>query len=242
MAFKKFLVASDVHGGEQDPAANKVLFEFQKVWKPEIKVCAGDLWDFAALRKKASEEERRTSMRDDYYAGLDWFLRFQPTHFLRGNHDERLWDLREDNRGPLSDYAAECIKGFETELKKAKCWMLPYERRLGMLEIGKLRILHGFYAGVNAARRSAQTWGSCLVGHAHSVQMASIEGPENRVGRVIGCLCNLDMKFQRANPSSLLHRHGFAYGVIDDRKGTYQVHQAEKVGDKWILPSGFKEY
>ncbi len=242
MAFKSFIIASDIHGIEQDPAANKVLFDFMKLWKPDIRICNGDLWDFAALRKKASEEERRTSLREDYYAGLSWFEQFDPHFFNQGNHCVRLWDLQAANCGPMSDLATICINEFDGIRKKMKCKMLPYDRRGGILEIGKLRVLHGFYCGVNAARRSAQVWGSCVVGHGHSIQLAAIEGPENRVGRMIGCLCNLDMPFQRANPASLLHRHGFAYGVIDDRKGTYQVHQAEKVGDKWLLPTGFKEY
>lgn len=242
MAYKRFLIAGDIHGIEQDEAANKVLFDFKKLWKPQISICNGDLWDFAALRKKASEEERRTSLRADYDAGLDWFLKFQPDYFNRGNHDERIWDLQAENRGPISDLATKCIEEFEVVRKKVKCEMLPYDRRHGILEIGKLRVLHGFYCGVNASRKSAQVWGSCVVSHGHTVQLAAIEGPENRVGRMIGCLCSLDMKFQRANVGSLLHRHGFAYGVIEDKTGFYQVHQAEKVGDKWILPTSFKEY
>jgi len=240
--FQRFIVASDIHGDEQDVAANKVLFEFKEVWKPDVSICAGDLWNFAALRKKASEEEKRTSLKADYKAGLQWFEKFQADHFLRGNHCERLWDLREENKGPISDFAANLIADFEKVRKSIGTKMFPYDIRDGVLEIGKLRVLHGFYCGINAARRSAQVWGSCLVGHGHTTQIAAIEGPENRVGRMIGCLCHLNMKFLRAQPSSLLHRHGFAYGIIDKKKGTYQTHQAEQVGDKWILPSSFKEY
>lgn len=240
--FSRFLIASDIHGDEQDKAANKVLFDFKEVWKPDISICNGDLWNFAALRKKANEEEKRTSLREDYYAGKEWFERFQPDYFNRGNHCERLWDLREENKGPLSDFAATLIADFEVLRQSIGTRMLPYDIREGILEIGKLTVLHGFYCGINAARRSAQVWGSCVVGHGHTIQSATIEGRENRVGRMIGCLCRLNMPFMRAQPSSLLHQHGFAYGIINKKTGIYQIHQAEKVGNKWMLPSSFKEY
>lgn len=239
--FKPFIVASDIHGNEQDKDANKVLFEFKKTWKPKISICAGDLWNFAALRKKASDEEKRTSIKEDYEAGKEWFETFQPDEYLRGNHCERMWDLRDENRGPMSDFAANIIADFETTRKLIGCKMRPYDVRKGILDIGKLRILHGFYCGQNAAHRSAQAWGSCLVGHGHTIQMATVLGPENRVGRMIGCLCSLEMKFLRAQPSSLLHQHGFAYGLINMKSGMYQVHQAEKINGKWLLPSSFKE-
>lgn len=237
MAWKRFVYASDIHGDKQDAKANKVLFSFLKTWKPEIRVCGGDLWDFRPLRRGADADERRESMRTDFEAGKQWLEKFQATHFLRGNHDERLWDLAERGDGVLSDYAVSGLGEVAGLMKSLKCRMLPYDRRFGVLRIGKLKMIHGFAFGVNAARRQAQTYGSVLMGHAHGIQHVSIEGLENRVGRMCGCLCDLDMEFERARIASLVHRHGFAYGVVHETTGLYHVWQAEDINGTWVLPS-----
>ena len=136
-----------------------------------------------------------------------------------------------------SEYANSLVTEVSDKLAAMKTRMLPYDRRHGVLEIGKLRVLHGFAHGVNAARRHAQAYGSCFAGHVHSIQSASIEGLDNRVGRVIGCLCLLDMDYSRATMASLVHRHGFAYGVINRRSGEYHSWQAESINGTWVFPS-----
>jgi hypothetical protein len=39
----------------------------------------------------------------------------------------------------------------------------------------------------------------------------------------------------------LRHAHGWAYGVIDEATGQYNVWQAEQIGGKWMLPSNIVE-
>lgn len=236
MSFKKFIVGFDVHGASQDVKANEAFFKFVDIWKPDIRVCGGDLFDFRPLRKKASVEERGESMQADYDAGKGWLERFEATHYLRGNHCERLWDLSQNGDGVLRDYANKGINEIEKLCKSLKCRMYPYDRREGMLKLGKLNVVHGFVAGVNAAKRTAQAYGSVLMGHGHGIQHVSIEGIENRMGRMCGCLCKLDMDYVRASLASLIWRHGWAYGVISD-SGLYHVWQAEDIKGTWILPS-----
>lgn len=237
----KFVVFSDNHGDMVHPGAKRVVKSFLKSWQPSIRIHAGDNWDFRPLRRKASDEERRELMRSDFDAGMDFLKLMQPTHFLRGNHDERLWDLAKDHNGILSEYAGTLVEEASVLLKSMKTKMLPYDKRAGVLEIGKLKVIHGYAHGVNAARRSALAYGSVLMGHAHSIQSSSIEGLENRVGRIIGCLCVLDMEYSRATMASLVHRHGFAYGVIDRKTGEYHVSQAESINGTWIVPTDMKE-
>lgn len=241
MGWDNFVVAADNHGDMQDLEAVGKFQNFLGLWKPSIRVHAGDNFDLRAIRRGAGEEEKREAMKADFDAGTEFVKMMRPTHFLRGNHDERLWDLAKAKRGFTSDYAEERISEFEKLLRKLRCKMLPYDKRAGVLEIGKLRVIHGYAHGVNAARRSAQAYGSVLLGHAHSIQSSSIEGLDNRVGRIIGCLCRLNMEYSRATMASLVHRHGFAYGVIHSKTGLYQVWQAESINGKWLLPSDIKE-
>ena len=191
MSFAKFVFASDPHGDMQDTAANDALFRFIDVWKPKLRVFGGDLWDFRPLRRKACEDEQRESMVKDYEAGIAWLKRFRPNYFLRGNHDERLWELAEKDNGIKSDYAAQGVAKIEALVASMRCKMLPYHNRDGILRIGHLKMLHGFHAGINAARQTALVYGSCLFGHVHTIDEHSIPGLERRVARSVGCLCKL---------------------------------------------------
>lgn len=241
MSFTKFIFATDVHGDQQDPKANDALFSFIELWKPKRRVFGGDLWDFRPLRRKANEDERRESMARDYDAGIEWLNRFKPHVFLRGNHDERLWDLAAKNKGVESDYAMSGVIEIITRTQKMKCEMLPYHNRAGVYRIGHLKMLHGFSSGINAARATALVYGSCLFGHVHTIDEHSIPGLDRRVARSVGCMCKLAMDYNVRTPSALRHSHGFAYGVINDRTGNYHTWQAEEVDGTWILPSDIVE-
>lgn len=236
--WKKFVFASDVHGSEQDPHANKALFKFLTDFKPDIRVMGGDLFDFAALRKKASEEERRISIREDFDAGMEWFDQFKATQFLEGNHDKRLRLLAEENRGPISDYGKVLHNTFMERCRKLKCETKLYDKRHGYVRIGNLKCLHGYAAGVGAARKMAQVYGACVFGHGHSIQQASVENLEDHTARMAGCLCKLDLPYVEASLGALMWRHGWAFGVISNKTGNYQMWQAEEIEGLIILPKG----
>lgn len=230
MSFRRFVFASDLHGDHHDPQAVKALHRFCKQWKPDIRVFGGDLWDFRAMRKAASEDEKRDSMLRDYADGLQFLRDFQPHYFLRGNHDERLWDLAQMDKGVLSDCAIRFTQEIEIETKKLRCRMLPYHKRDGVLKIGSLKMLHGYAVGIGAARKHAMTYGSCLFGHVHSIDHVTLERMDKTMARAVGCLARLDMDYNRAQIGSLRHAHGWAYGVVDERSGYFHVLQAERVG------------
>ncbi len=239
--WKRFICGSDLHGDRQDKKSCDAFFKFLKAWDPDTKIFAGDLWDFRPLRKKATDDEKREKMEKDFEAGMEWLKEFNPDHFIRGNHDERLWDLREADNGIRSEYAHKGIKEIEAEMKRMKCRMLPYHKRKGVLRIGHLKVLHGFSCGVFAARQTALIYGSCLFGHVHDVTEHSIPGLERRVARCMGCLCDLDMDYAARTPNTLRQANGWAYGVIHSGTGNYHVWQAERIGGTFMIPSDIVE-
>lgn len=236
-----FQVGFDIHGDMQDIAANKAFFDFAEVWKPKHRICGGDLWDFRCLRGKASEDERRESLAVDYQKGVEWLTKFQPQTFLRGNHCERLWLLAEKGVGIAADYAVKATQDVDKVLKKLKCTMLPYHNRLGVYDLGSLRVMHGFGSGIYTVRRMTQAYGSLIMGHLHTVDIVTVEGDHRRVGRICGALCRLDMEYAVRQVASLRWAHGWAYGVVNERTGSYQVWVAENIDGKWILPTGVRE-
>lgn len=238
----RFVFVADNHGDRADPHSVKALFEFMQFWKPEIRIHGGDCFDLRAFRKKASEEERLESIKDDVEAGLDFMARFRPTVWLRGNHDERLIDMTKCADGNLSAYARLLWGQIDDRLTLMGCSeIFPYDAKAGVLRLGHLKFVHGYHNGITAARVAAQIYGSVIMGHVHAFDEYSIPGIDRRVGRSCGCLCELRMDYNRAMPNTLRQSHGWYYGFLfpDD---TFRVYQAEEIDGQWIIPTEFGRF
>lgn len=242
----RFVVAADPHGDQHDPETRAALFSFIRDFKPAVRVHAGDNWDFRNFRKGASDEEKAASLEDDWQQGTDWLREFfdggRRNYFLRGNHDERLWKLAESSTGVLRDYAQDGVKRVERVIKQAGASMLPYDARHGVLRLGHLKIIHGYFAGMNAARRHSIAYGNCLFGHTHATDSApveTIEGPAEARG--IGCCCKVDMAYNQHSVSKLRHDNAWCYGILFP-DGTYQLHQAKKIAGRFYASHAFKQY
>jgi predicted MPP superfamily phosphohydrolase len=234
--FTKLLFATDLHGDLQDEGAVKKIIAFRKDFKPDVTVFGGDLLDLRAVRGGASEEEQNDSMLPDVAAGIKFLEEYKPNVFLWGNHDERLNMMMHSMKGTLRDLAEIQIEKINKTCRALKCKQLPYDKRKGVYQLGKLSMAHGFFAGLNVARTMANAYGSILFGHNHTIDVASIPRIEKTVGRCVGCLCQLDMPYNSKTVSSLRQAHGFAYGVVHKKTGDYYIVQAEKVGEEWITP------
>lgn len=237
--YRKFTAVFDSHGSQIDRSAEAAFWDFCSFWKPEIRIHGGDGFDFACLRKNASEGEKRERLQDDIDAGIDFIKRYKPTHYLRGNHCERLWDAAKADDGKLADFASYLILDIKEALGDAI--MLPYDKRAGVLKIGRLKVVHGYNTGITAARIAGQVYGSVLMGHTHVIEQYSLAGLERRVARVCGCLCKLSMDYNRGHLQTLRQSHGWAYGIILP-SGEYIVWQAEQINSRWIYPSEFREF
>ena len=244
MAYRRFVVAADPHGDEIDTETERALFAFIADFKPQVRIHAGDNWDFRNLRRGASDDEKAHSLQDDWDMGAEFMRRFfdggTENHFLRGNHDERLWMFAESASGLLRDYATDGIKRVEALVKRSRAKMLPYDSRLGVLNVGELRVIHGYAAGIGAARKHAIVYGNCLFGHTHN---ADVAGSENCAGvaeaRGIGACCKLDMPYNAHQTAKLRHQNAFCYGLLFD-DGTYQLNQAKKIGGRFYVASDFR--
>ena len=238
---QRFIFASDLHGDQQDKGAVKALLTATESFKPHLRIFGGDLIAARPLRRGAGAEERAESMSHDWRKGLEFISLWKPTHLLMGNHDQRLYDLAEDDsKGIEQDYGFKGVQELEARLEKVGTKWLPYHKRKGVFEFGKLKCLHGFFAGVNSARAHALCYGGCIFGHTHSIDEHAIPGLKRRVARGAGCLCKLDMKWNARMPGTLRHAHGFVMGVINEKTGNYWSMQAEEIDGKWVIPEKLK--
>jgi predicted phosphodiesterase len=242
---KKFLFCTDLHGDHQNYDAVNAVLEFAKIYKPDVKIFGGDLFDFRAIRRAASQAEKRDSMEDDVAAGLEFLGKFKPDIFLRGNHDERIWDsAKYAEHGLIRDAAKMGVRDIEKRCRRMKCKMLPYDSRLGVYDLGRVRFIHGFHCGLYAAKKHAEVYaregGAVLFGHVHSIQAASIARKGGAHGYAVGCLADLNPEYNRHQTAKLMHQHGFAYGVVDGKD--WQVFQAKpNEKGKWVLAKGMVE-
>lgn len=241
---RRFVLLADTHGDMQDDATVKAVLAFNREFRPEIRVHLGDAWDFRNLRKGASDDERAASLEDDWNMGSDllrsYFDGGKVNVFLRGNHDERLWHFRESATGLLRDYAAEGIKRVEQITKQARATMLPYDSELGVYDLGKLSCLHGYHAGVGAARQHAAIYGNCVFGHVHTIESSPVSSRLPAEARSIGCGCKRDMGYINGKTGKLRWAQGWAYG-FSFPDGSYQLFQARKINGSFYVATQFEE-
>jgi len=236
---QKFVFASDLHGDMQDHEAVGKFYDFLDVWQPEKRIFGGDLFDFRNIRRNAAAGEKQASMVADVEAGLEFLQRFKPNVFLLGNHDKRLWDVAEyDKHGIVQDYAKQGCKDIESRCRKIKCKIIGYKSNEGFFNLGKLRFVHGYCAGIFATKKHAEIYapeGGCVLhGHTHTISHHIVPRLNGGQGRAVGCLAKLDMPYNVAQPARMMHQHGWAYGWTDGKD--FEVYQARKTAtDKWHI-------
>jgi predicted phosphodiesterase len=244
MQSRRFVVASDSHGDQIDATTETALLSFIADFKPQIRIHAGDVFDFRNLRRGASDDEKAHSLEDDWQMGSDFMRRFfdggRENHFLRGNHDERLWNFAHSATGLLRDYAHDGIARVEKLVAKSRARMLPYDSRIGVLKLGALKVIHGYAAGIGAARKHAIVYRNCLFGHTHNCDVAGAESDEGvSEARGIGACCRLDMPYNAHQTGKLRHQNAFCYGLLFS-DGTYQINQAKKIDGRFYVASDFR--
>jgi hypothetical protein len=140
----------------------------------------------------------------------------------------------------MADYCAEIISAVRAATPSAEHF--PYDKRHGVLKIGTLKVIHGFYSGANSAKQTALAYGNCVFGHGHRFITAPVPGAHSGgrvVARGIGCLCSLDLDYNSRQVDTLSQAQGWCYGVMDKR-GRYWLHNAEVVNGKVMVSEDFK--
>ena len=136
----KFWVGFDRHCPESDPTVDKIVEEFLHDFKPQIRVAGGD-WQTADQVSKFGSETP-VHLKDEFAMNRHALRRFGITHYLEGNHEERL------RRIGLLDPRVRSLADVQTNLHlaKMKIQFVPYHPTKGVLRFGCLKVFHGFYA------------------------------------------------------------------------------------------------
>ena len=239
------MVVCDIHGHQLDETACNAAISFANHFKPEIRIIAGDLWDFSAIRKGASDDERQVSMADDFEQGANFAGKFfaggKENSLMLGNHDVRVYDLMLSPDGVRKDLGRQMSNDIQALAKKNRAALIPYDSRTGVVKIGHLNVVHGFHTGVGACASHSRIYGNVIFGHVHSIESFQTPGLKQQEARAIGCLCRLDQDYVNRKTGKLRWAHGWAYGWLFE-DGTYQLHQARSVEGKFYASSEIKAY
>lgn len=242
---KKFVIAPDPHGNEQDEKSCSACVEFCRDFKPDVAVINGDLWDFAALRKGASQDEQSVALDDDYDAGVSFaekfFGRASEKYLLFGNHDDRVFRLLDASDGRMRSLGRACVQNIENWTSKSSIKTLPYDARYGVLPLGHLNVVHGYFTGQNACASHSRVYGNVVFGHVHSIESYQTPGLKIQEARAIGCLCKLDLPYVNHKTAKLRWSNGWGYGFLYPN-GTYILFQARKIDGQFHVATDFKSF
>ena len=238
-----FQVVADIHGSQIDERASEACLAFTESFKPVIRVIAGDLWDFSAIRKGASADEQAQGMAEDYEDGVIFANRFfkggKENHLMMGNHDVRAFDLSQSCDGVKGDLGQRMVLDIEALARKNKAKLWPYDSRLGVLEIGKLKVVHGYHTGMSACAHHSRIYGNVIFGHVHSIESFQTPGLNQQEARAIGCLCKLDLDYANRKTGKLRWAHGWAAGYLFE-DGTYTLWQIRGINGRFYAPTGLQ--
>jgi hypothetical protein len=243
---KRFIMVGDNHGDMEDPVTSAALFAFIQDYRPTVRIHGGDCFDFRNLRKGASDDEKADSLKDDWGMGSHFMRRFfnggKENYLLRGNHDERIYDLQGSATGVMRDYATDCVKQFEQLTKRCRAAMLPYDSRHGILRLGHMKVVHGYFHGKGAAAAHARVYRHCHFFHIHAFYTAPVESDEGpKEASSVGAICQTDMPYNSRQTNKLTHNNGWRYGQMFE-DGTYQYWDARRIGDNFYAAQDIKTY
>jgi hypothetical protein len=235
---------ADNHGDLAcDDTLNQIL-SFTKRVKPTYRVHMGDNWDFRWARRGVdkSSAEAKEGLEDDLNAGIKWIESYRPTHFLMGNHDDRIRQiLHSTDSIKDKEDMQKILDLMHRTLRKVGCKVIKnYNVRTGRIKLGPITFIHGFSHGQNALLKDARTFGTpgggfCM-GHLHRLEQLNIEAYDGGAAWLCGWAGRqeaADYSFRM--PGSLRWQNGFMYFKCDG--DDYIGKQAHRFGKKWYLPA-----
>lgn len=225
----RVVVQPDTHAPEYDERAVGVFCNFLEYYKPHGLVNIGDYlemesvshWENGILkpRRLVPEIKEAKALLEviGKAAGPQCILK----RYITGNHEDWLQQYLTAKIPEVFDGLDELGTSLKFDsllgLKGLGYEVIPLNE---ILKIGEAHFIHGYYTGVNHAKKHLDVFGVNLYyGHLHDVQSysgVSVNGTHEAMS--LGCLRTLNAPFMKGKPNNWSH----AFGIFEFRAdGTY---------------------
>lgn len=245
---KRILVIADQHvdSTENDHPAYLLTREFARGYAPDEVIDLGDFMSWNVVshynkQKLRSLENGRIQL--EYDAGNRRLDEWQealpqtaPFTLLEGNHDRWIEDYIDVH--PEVEGMVEMSRGLQLAGREIEWVTLDQQP----VKFGKMNMLHGWWAGENAAKKHVwKIGGNVMHGHVHktSTYYRNVyDSGDMQVGHSIGCLTTTRPSYQKARVTD--HNNGFALFYVDPEDGRFSVHNVVIINNSFII--GSKRY
>jgi len=215
----KYMAIGCTHGDLLDEAAFDQFMKAKKQYKPKHMLHLGDVFEFTALRKGATDEEKRTCIDTDISWGL-WLLEqiFDGIEgqkwLLLGNHCQRLWNMAENGTAAGVAFAQDRIDYIVEHLDYWGVQYKPYCSSRGVIMINDTLFMHGYGHGMHAAKDHNKAYHQhVMFPHTHRLCHHVDTGwPKPLEAINIGCMRKLLPEYASRGVSTLSWGHGFGRG------------------------------
>lgn len=237
---KRWVAFGCAHGEHVDRAAFDQMLTFVSNFKPQVRICLGDVWDTTAMRGGATgTADEGADVEADWMAGVRILEEYRPSVFFHGNHEARIARLL-DHGNALVRYAAEQVsKSLSRLCRELRCEVVPYDIEAGWRQLGNCYFGHGYMFNQSAIRDHAEMLGgNVVIAHLHRQGMEVGRGLGAPVGYCVGCMADIPaMSYARARRQTTSWQVGFAFGeyteetcsvnlkLLRDRKEAARVPQ-----------------
>jgi hypothetical protein len=237
-SYKRALFVGCSHAKYVDPFAKAGVLAMIKAYKPHAVVHLGDFCDTAAFRSGAHGSSDESEPVDaDIDTGLAFLQEIGATHVFLGNHEDRLYRMRESPNAVVAYAANQAINAIEDQCRKLKARLIPYDGAFQGMMFGNYLAMHGYMFGEQATRDHAEAHGNIIHAHTHRAAMATGRRADSPTGLCVGTLTKRgEMGYAKARRATLAWRSGFVFGEYNDRIGHFWLHAQPINCDEWRLP------
>jgi len=239
----EIIAMGDNHGHLACADTLDAIMEGVRRYKPKYRVHLGDNWDMTCLRKGVDRDSKEAidNLEEDLDAGISWIRRYQPTHFLFGNHEWRAFELSQSTDSmSKAKKAMGVIDKMKRELRAVGCKIIkPYDVRYGKVTIENVDFIHGFSHGRNALLQDWGTYGTpghgFAMGHLHREEQLNYQHINGGAAFLCGCAMDIDQASYALRRSATLRwQNGFLRFVTNGK--TYKGYQLHRWDSKhWIF-------
>lgn len=226
---KKFWIGFDRHTPYHDPKIDRIALDFLDDFKPSIRVAGGDWQTVDQVSNFNNEGD--VDLEDEFAVNREAIEKFKITHYMEGNHEERLRRI-----GLKLDRRLRSLVALESNLhlKAMGIPLIPYHPRKGVLRLGKLKVLHGFFATEYMAKKTSSIYGTCVFGHTHRFQtFQSKEAFESHVGFAVGLMGKIDQPYTEGR-APMGWTQGFCFGYLH-RNGWFDLYMVRIYGSQVVI-------